>query len=63
MEREAEKIIKSVKIAVVIFFLLAVFLLLARLFVGGGEDTWMCIDGEWVRHGVPSAPMPETECK
>jgi len=26
------------------------------------EDTWLCVDGKWVKHGVPSAPMPETGC-
>jgi len=26
------------------------------------EDTWLCVDGEWVKHGNPSAPMPETGC-
>jgi len=26
------------------------------------EDTWLCVDGKWVKHGKPSAPMPETGC-
>ncbi len=53
---------KVVKVFVVSVFLLAGFVLLARLLVGGGEDTWICVDGEWIRHGVPSAPMPEGGC-
>jgi hypothetical protein len=49
--------------AIIIFiFLLASFLVLARLLVGGGEDTWICVDGEWVKHGVPSAAKPEGGC-
>ena len=27
-----------------------------------GEDVWLCQKGEWVKHGVPSAPMPTTLC-
>jgi len=46
----------------VFFFLLAVFLVLARLLIGGGEDTWICVDGQWVKHGVPRAPKPNTKC-
>jgi hypothetical protein len=42
---------------------MAVILLCLRLFVGGGEDTWICQNGEWVKHGVPSAPKPTTSCK
>jgi len=30
--------------------------------VGGGEDTWICVKGEWIKHGAPSRPMPETGC-
>ncbi|MBL7150774.1 hypothetical protein ISS86_02500 [Candidatus Microgenomates bacterium] len=47
---------------IIFIFLLAGFLLMARLLVGGGEDTWICVEGEWVKHGAPSAPMPEKEC-
>jgi uncharacterized membrane protein len=31
-----------------------------RLF--GGEDTWICQDGQWVMHGHPSIPMPTIKC-
>ena len=27
-----------------------------------GEDTWICQNGEWVKHGNPSAPMPTEPC-
>lgn len=36
------------------------FLVLARLLVGGGEDTWICEGGEWVKHGAPSAPKQKS---
>ena len=30
--------------------------------MGGLEDDWICRDGEWVKHGVPSAPKPTEPC-
>lgn len=27
-----------------------------------GEDDWICVNGEWKKHGNPSAPKPETGC-
>jgi len=26
------------------------------------EDTWICRNSQWIRHGNPSAPAPETGC-
>ena len=31
-------------------------------FLGGREGTWMCINGEWVKHGNPSSPKPTAPC-
>lgn len=28
----------------------------------GDEDAWLCEKGEWVKHGNPSASMPDKEC-
>lgn len=33
-----------------------------KSFFGGGEDTWICFNNQWVKHGNPNAPMPETGC-
>ncbi len=44
-------------ILVIIFVVFAI-----RFIIGGSEDDWICSDGEWVKHGVPSAPKPETGC-
>ncbi len=33
-----------------------------RFVVGGDEDTWLCENGQWVKHGVPSAPKPTSGC-
>ncbi len=40
--------------------ILAVFVL--RFFVGGDEDTWLCVNGEWIKHGNPSAAKPTEGC-
>lgn len=37
-------------------------LFVARFFFGGDEDTWICANGQWVKHGNPSASMPQTGC-
>ncbi len=37
-------------------------LLALRFFLGGPEDAWLCVHGEWVAHGAPSAPKPTSPC-
>ncbi|MDD5751105.1 MAG: hypothetical protein PHS73_01120, partial [Candidatus Peribacteraceae bacterium] len=37
-----------------------VFFVAARMF--SDEDTWICTDGKWVKHGNPTAPMPLGRC-
>ena len=34
-----------------------------RFVIGGDEDDWICENGDWVRHGNPSAPMPLSNCE
>lgn len=45
-------------IAVVVLVILAGTL----LFLRGNEDTWLCQNDQWVRHGNPSAPQPTQGC-
>src|SRR3989339_498335 len=54
-----EKKIIYIGIAVLIFLVGA---MIVRFGFGGAEDTWICQDNQWVKHGNPSAPMPETGC-
>lgn len=52
---------KILIIAVVILFLV----LLAAgtiLLLRGKEDTWLCKNGIWEKHGNPSSPMPKEPC-
>ena len=39
-------------------------LIIVAFFVlkGSSEDSWVCSDGNWVKHGSPSAPMPMSGC-
>lgn len=41
---------------------LLVGLLAVRFLFGGDEDTWICVNDQWVRHGNPNNPMPQTGC-
>jgi len=33
-----------------------------RFLIGGSEDTWICENGTWIKHGNPSASMPTSGC-
>ncbi len=33
-----------------------------RFVIGGDEDTWICEDGSWVKHGQPVSSPPTTGC-
>lgn len=46
-----------------VFFLILGILLVARFVLGGKEDTWICRNGEWVKHGNPVEPMPIIPCE
>lgn len=45
-------------IIIILFAIIIVFGI--RFFTG--EDSWICVDGQWVKHGNPSSPMPESGC-
>jgi len=47
-------------LVVVAIGLSAVFV--GRFLFGGDEDTWLCVDNKWTKHGNPSKPMPLTGC-
>lgn len=48
--------------AVIVFLIIIVFALVVRFTFNGGEDNWVCRNGQWVMHGHPSAPAPSTPC-
>ncbi len=49
---------KRIAIGLVVILLLVFGFLLLK----GNEDTWICEDGQWVKHGNPKSPMPTKEC-
>jgi hypothetical protein len=46
-------------VAIAFLFLIAVGFI---LFLRGNEDAWICSNGNWVKHGNPSAPKPTKPC-
>jgi hypothetical protein len=48
--------------AILIVLLVGGTILLFVRFLGGDEDTWLCENKQWVKHGNPSAPMPVGGC-
>lgn len=51
-----------------IVWLVLLFILLVAGGIGlirllaGDEDTWLCENGQWVKHGQPSSPAPVVGC-
>ena len=43
-----------------IILLIVIVVLAIRLI--SQEDDWICVDGEWVKHGVPKSTKPEGYC-
>lgn len=52
---------KLLGVVIAMFAVVGATLLMIR-FLTGSEDTWLCRDGQWVRHGNPIAPMPTSGC-
>src|SRR4030042_3591564 len=56
---------KGASFILIIFLMLLIgggAILAIRFLAGGNEDTWICQDGQWVKHGNPSATKPNTPC-
>jgi len=56
---------KGVSTLLIIFIALLIgggAMLAIRFFAGGPEDDWICVNGQWVKHGNPSSEKPTTGC-
>jgi len=53
---------KKIYIIAATILVIAMVVLLIRLVIGGDEDSWICQNNQWVKHGNPSAPMPTAGC-
>ena len=52
------------KFYILFLSLLSVFVVIfvLRFVIGGDEDTWLCENNQWVKHGQPSYDHPSTGC-
>jgi hypothetical protein len=50
---------KKIILLVILMIAIGAALILLR----GDEDNWICQNGQWVKHGNPSKPMPTTLCE
>jgi len=50
--------LEKIAVAIIAFALVLIVLVLIR----GDEDTWICHNNQWIKHGQPRAPMPSTPC-
>ena len=53
---------KFIRILIFILILIAIIIGI-RFLLGGSEDDWICVNGQWIKHGNPSASMPAKLCK
>ncbi len=53
---------KKIIIILLVPIILIIVVFILRFGLGGSEDTWLCQNGQWVKHGQPSAPQPTTGC-
>ncbi len=52
---------KVFRVIIILFFIVIAWLFV-RFVIGGPEDDWLCVDGQWVKHGNPAAPAPAKPC-
>ena len=50
------------KKSVIISLVILVLAVIAFLRFSSSEDTWLCENGEWIKHGNPSEAQPVTSC-
>lgn len=47
---------------IIILAIIIIAALAALVLLRGNEDTWLCVNGVWVKHGNPAAAQPTTPC-
>jgi len=47
---------------IVLGILVLIILVLGLLRLFSPEDTWLCVNSQWVKHGNPSSAMPLSNC-
>lgn len=54
--------IKEVKKLVLVALIFFGIIFVVRFVFGGSEDTWICENGQWIKHGSPAASKPTSGC-
>ena len=55
-------IIRKISTIFKIVILIGLVIFFLRFVLGGPEDDWICVNEKWIKHGVPSAPIPAQPC-
>jgi hypothetical protein len=53
---------RSIKTTVLLVSIVLGGIFFLRFVVGGSEDSWICDNNHWIKHGKPAYPMPENPC-
>lgn len=53
---------KKIGYWIVAILVVIVLIFAVRFILGGPEDSWICQDGVWTKHGNPRKPAPMTGC-
>ncbi len=53
---------KNIVIALAAVLIIFTVVLFVHFVIGGPEDTWICEDDQWIKHGQPQAPKPASGC-
>lgn len=48
---------------IILILLIITFAIAGLMWLRGDEDNWLCQNGQWIKHGNPSLPQPNTACK
>ncbi len=54
---------KKLLLTIIAIVVISAAIVIGFRFFSGDEDTWLCQNGQWVKHGNPSASMPTSGCK
>jgi hypothetical protein len=49
-------------VIIIVSIIILAFIIIAGLRFVSLEDNWICQNGQWIRHGNPSAPVPTAGC-
>lgn len=50
------------KQSLIVLLVILVLVVISFLRFSSPEDTWLCENGEWIKHGNPSEAQPVTNC-